>query len=231
MHNPAARSGGFDHFHAVACGMRHGFLAVDVLSSVNAIYDNSFVPMIRHRRDEAVDFFIVEEVLVAPRRRHGTGDFPGQAMPAIIKITDCNTFDSRQLNGIFEQIGALHADSDDAKSYAVAGRDLPIAGCFEAWVSEKESVCGRESRGCTCAVCGLARPPSGLVVFPGVPGTRCGAISPALATCTAVTREGLRGLPADLAPSGCYIAQPRHAVVFLYEWSADCLAHVLYYEQ
>src|SRR5256885_4992267 len=130
--------------------MRHGLLTVDVLSSENGIDNDFLVPMIRHSRDYAVDFLVVQEFLVPSRcREAGTGDFPGQAMPAVIKVTGSHAFDSRQLNGIFEQIGTLHTDADNAESYAVAGRQVQIVGCFEARVSEKHALCGRDSRGRT----------------------------------------------------------------------------------
>ena len=97
--------------------MRHGLLTVDVFSSENSIDNDFLVPMIRHSRDYAVDFLVVQEFLVPSRCGHaGTGDFPGQAMPAVIKVTGSHAFDSRQLNGILEQVGTLHADADNAKS-------------------------------------------------------------------------------------------------------------------
>src|SRR5437870_10267847 len=130
--------------------MRHGLLAIDVFSCENGSDNDFLVPVIRHSRDNAVDFPVVQKFLVASCCRDaGTDDFLGQAMSAVIKVTRSSAFDSRQLNGISEQIGTLHANADNAESYAVAGRHLQIAGCFEARVSEKHDLCGRRSPGRT----------------------------------------------------------------------------------
>src|SRR6267143_3099689 len=131
--------------------MRHGLLAIDVFSCENGSDNDFLVPVIRHSRDNAVDFPVVQKFLVASCCRDaGTDDFLGQAMSAVIKVTRSNAFDSRQLNGISEQIGTLHANADNAESYAVAGRHLQIAACFEARVFEKHALCGRHSHGRTC---------------------------------------------------------------------------------
>ena len=83
--------------------------------------------MIGDGGDEAVDLLVVEEILIAA----GGGDFfadnfLGKRVAAIVEIAGGHAFDTGQLDGVAEQAGALHADTDDAEANTVArSRHLP----------------------------------------------------------------------------------------------------------
>jgi len=77
---------GFDHFEAVGGRMRHGLFAINVFSGVNCIHDNLFVPVVRNRRDQAIDFFVVEEIFVTARSEEIgiASDFAGKRVAAVV---------------------------------------------------------------------------------------------------------------------------------------------------
>ncbi len=58
---------GFDHFEAVRRGVGHGLFAVDVFAGMDGIDDDLLVPMVGNGGDEAIDFLVLEKVLVAAR--------------------------------------------------------------------------------------------------------------------------------------------------------------------
>src|SRR5207244_145297 len=102
-------------------GVRHRLFAVDVFSRVDGVDHDLFVPMIGNGGDEAVDFFVFEELFVTA----GGGDFLadnflGERVAAVVEIASGDAFDARQLDGIGKQAGALHADADDAEAQSVA---------------------------------------------------------------------------------------------------------------
>ena len=77
--------------------------------------------MIGNGGDEAVDFFVIEELFVAAGRGDFLADnFLGERVAAVVEIASGDAFDARQLDGIGEQAGALHADADNAEAQAVA---------------------------------------------------------------------------------------------------------------
>ena len=80
-----------------------------------------FVPVIGHRGDDAVDLLVVQQLLIAARRRQvGAGDFAGERVAAIVEIAGGGALDTRQRDGPCEQAGALHPDADHAEAHAVA---------------------------------------------------------------------------------------------------------------
>ncbi len=112
---------GGDHGHAIGGGVRHRLFAVDVFSRIDGVDHDLFVPMVGDSRDEAVDFFVIEELFVAAGGRNClANNFLGERVAAVVEIASGNAFDARQLDGIGEQAGALHADADDAEAQAVA---------------------------------------------------------------------------------------------------------------
>ena len=73
------------HIEAIGDRMRHRFLAVDILARIHGIHDDLAMPVIRNCRDQAVDLLIVEQFLVAPRRREGgVHDLFRERMPAVV---------------------------------------------------------------------------------------------------------------------------------------------------
>ena len=73
--------------------------------------------------DKAVDFFVIEEILVAARGGDFLADnFLGESVATVVKVASGDAFDAGQLNGIAEQAGTLHADADDAETETVARR-------------------------------------------------------------------------------------------------------------
>ncbi len=111
------------HVEALFGGMRHGLLAVDILAGIAGIHDHAFVPVVGHGRHDAIDILAVEQLLIMTRGGQAgiIGDLPGEGVAAIIEVGCGDTFDAGQANGGGEQTGALHADSDHAKTYTVAG--------------------------------------------------------------------------------------------------------------
>ena len=79
--------------------------------------------MIGNGGDEAVDFFVIQEILVAACGGDFLADnFLGESVAAVVEVASGNAFDAGQLNGIAEQAGTLHADADDAETETVARR-------------------------------------------------------------------------------------------------------------
>src|SRR5437879_12751597 len=71
--------------------MRHGLLAIDVFSCENGSDNDFLVPVIRHSRDNAVDFPVVQKFLVASCCRDaGTDDFLG-----VEWVAACDLYDGR----------------------------------------------------------------------------------------------------------------------------------------
>ena len=70
-------------------------------------------------------------------------------MAAVVEIGGGYAFDAGELDGVGEQAGALHADADDAEADGVAGRDVGIAGGFEAGIWEEKRLGSREGAGGT----------------------------------------------------------------------------------
>src|SRR5713226_4042020 len=123
FHDAASLLRGSDHGDTVGGGMGHGLFTVDIFSGVDGVDDHLLVPMIGDGGDEAVDFLVIEEIFVAARG----GDFPadnflGECVAAVVEIASGDAFDAGKLDGVAEQTGALHADTDDAEAQAVARR-------------------------------------------------------------------------------------------------------------
>src|SRR6266568_1289803 len=124
LHDASGFLRGGHHRNAVGGGMGHRLFAINVFARADGIDDNFFVPVIRHGGDDAIDFLVVEEFLIAARRRNfRAGDFLGEGVAPVVEIGGSDALDARQLNGVREEAGTLHADADDAEAYAVARRD------------------------------------------------------------------------------------------------------------
>src|SRR6202048_5582353 len=65
LNDAAGGFAGFDHFEAIGRRVRHGLFAVDIFSGTDGVDDDLLVPVIRNSGDEAIDFFVVEEIFVA----------------------------------------------------------------------------------------------------------------------------------------------------------------------
>src|SRR5207253_5043045 len=103
--------------------MGHGFFAVNVFSRADGVDHDLLVPMVRDSGDEAIDFFVVEKILVAARGGNLLADnFLRERVAAIVEIASSDAFDAGELDGVAKQAGALHANADDAEAEAVAGR-------------------------------------------------------------------------------------------------------------
>src|SRR5712664_1383518 len=115
------RRGG-DQGDTVGCGMGHRFFAVDVFSGADGVNDDLLVPVVGDGGDKAVDFLVVEEIFVAARGGYFLADnFLGERMAAVVEVASGDAFDAGELDGVVEQAGTLHADTDDAETEAVAG--------------------------------------------------------------------------------------------------------------
>src|SRR5260370_20105694 len=102
-------------------GMGHGLFAVDVFSGVDGVDDDLLVPMVGNGGDEAVDFFVVEEIFVAARGGNVLADnFLGESVAAVVEGASGDAFDAGQLDGLAEQAGALHVHPDYAEAQAIA---------------------------------------------------------------------------------------------------------------
>ena len=64
--------------------MRKRLLAIDIFSSCHGVDNDLLVPVVRHRYDDRVNFFVVEQFLVPARGRNRLAyDFPGQFVAAM----------------------------------------------------------------------------------------------------------------------------------------------------
>src|ERR1700693_2005797 len=78
------------------------------------------MPVIRNGNDDGIDFFVVEQLLVAAGRFYRlANDFLSQFVTPIVQVTSGRAFYSRELDRIGQQPGAFHADSDNSVSKPV----------------------------------------------------------------------------------------------------------------
>ena len=76
--------------------MRKRLLAIHILTGRHRVNHDLLVPVVRHRYDNRVNLFVVEQFLVPARGRDGLADnFPCEFMAAIVKIASCRALDSR----------------------------------------------------------------------------------------------------------------------------------------
>src|SRR6266568_2805268 len=101
LHDASRFLRGGHHRNAVGGGMRHRLFAINVFARADGIDDNFFVPVIRHGGDDAIDFFVVEEFLIAARRRDfRAGDFLGEGVAPVVEIGGSDALHAWQLNGV-----------------------------------------------------------------------------------------------------------------------------------
>src|SRR5215472_13522294 len=87
------------------------------------------MPVVRHGGYDAVDLFVVEQVLVASRDgRVILEDLLRQSPAAFIKVAGSNALDAGQLDGSAQQSCPSHADADHSETNRVTGCNRPIAG-------------------------------------------------------------------------------------------------------
>ena len=123
LHDASCFLSGGHHGDTIGGRVGHGLLAVDVFAGVYGVDDNLLVPMIGDGGDEAVNFFVVEEIFVAARGGDFLADnFLSESVAAVVEVASGDALDARQLDGVVEQSGTLHADADDAEAETVAGR-------------------------------------------------------------------------------------------------------------
>src|SRR5947208_11477273 len=123
LHDAAGFLCGGDHGDPVGGGMGHGFFAVNIFSGADGVDHDLLVPMVRDSGDEAINFLVVEEILVAARSRNLLADnFLRERVAAVVEVASGDAFDAGELDGVAKQAGALHADADDAETEAVARR-------------------------------------------------------------------------------------------------------------
>jgi hypothetical protein len=102
--------------------VRHGLLAIHVLAGTYSVHDDLFVPVVGNCNDDGVNLFVVEQLLIAPRRPYGFPDnFTRQFVTAIVKIASGYALDSGELNGSCKESGALHANAYNSKTNSVTG--------------------------------------------------------------------------------------------------------------
>src|SRR5205823_4754780 len=93
--------------------------------TVHAVNDNLLVPVVRDRGNDAVDIFVVDQLLVASRgRQRWPGNLSRQRVPAVIQVARGYALRSRQLKRRAQQSAALHAHADDGETDAIARRDI-----------------------------------------------------------------------------------------------------------
>src|SRR5260370_4350472 len=100
--------------------------------------------MVGNSGDQAIDFFVVEEIFVAAGYEEIgiADDFAGEGVAAVVKIGGRDALRASKSDGGGEQAGALHADADDAEAQAVAGSDAGRAGRVKASGAPAEPVRG-----------------------------------------------------------------------------------------
>jgi len=78
--------------------------AVDILARIYRVNDDSFVPVIRDGRHNAVDFFVVEQILVVSRNGQiRTRDFARKSISAVVKVAGGSAVDTGEvIRGIEE---------------------------------------------------------------------------------------------------------------------------------
>jgi len=104
--------------------MGHGLFAVDVFTGADGVNDDLPVPMVGDGGDEAVDFFVIEEIFVtASGGDFFAYNFLSEGVAAVIEVAGGYTLHAGELNGFVEQAVTLHTDADDAEAQAVAGGD------------------------------------------------------------------------------------------------------------
>src|SRR5712692_4889407 len=130
LDDPAGGFAGLDHFEAVGGRVGHGLFAVDVFSSVDGVDDDLLVPVVGNGGDQAIDFFVVEEIFVAAGYEEIgiADDFAGEGVAAVVEVGGGDALRAWELHSGGEQAGALHADADDAEAQAIAGSDAGITG-------------------------------------------------------------------------------------------------------
>jgi len=123
LHDAAVFLGGFHHFESLRGGVRHWLFAIDILARVAGVHHHALVPMVGHRRHDAVDIFAVQEFLVAARcgELGIPGDLPGQRVAAIVEVGGRDALHTGQCNRGSQQARALHADADHAEPHPLAG--------------------------------------------------------------------------------------------------------------
>jgi hypothetical protein len=108
--------------------------------------------VIRNGGDEAINLFIVEQVLIPPRHRQTRGicDLTRQRVPSIVEIAGGDTLNSWQCNGMTHEARALHSDPDHAEAYAIAWRDGLRHGKHRPGI-EEDSFGSKTGSGSGCA--------------------------------------------------------------------------------
>ena len=124
MHDAAGFFVGGDHGDTVGGRVGHGLFAIDVFAGADGVDDDLLVPMIGDGGDDAVNFFVVEELLIFARSFDFVADdFLCEGVAAVVKICGGGAVDSGEGQRVGEQAGALHADTDDAEADAIASGD------------------------------------------------------------------------------------------------------------
>ena len=105
--------------------MGHRFLDIDVLSRADRLDDHALVPVIGHRRDDAIDVLVVEQPAILARGRQiRADDFLRERVAPVVEVGGAGADDSRQGNGRAEEAGPLHADADHPEADRVTGGKL-----------------------------------------------------------------------------------------------------------
>jgi hypothetical protein len=127
----------FDHLQTVGRGVRHGLFAVDIFSGVHRVDHDLFVPVVGNCGDQAIDFFVVEQIFVAARHEEIgiADDFACQRVPAVVQVGRRDALGAGKADGRCQEAGTLHADAYDAEAEAIAGGDAGIAGGLQASVA------------------------------------------------------------------------------------------------
>ncbi len=97
LHDAIVLLRGVDHGKSVGDIVRHGLLAIDVFAGVAGVDYDAPVPVIRHRGDDAVDVFAIEQFLVVARGRQAgvAGDFFRQRVAAVVQVGGADALDAR----------------------------------------------------------------------------------------------------------------------------------------
>ena len=62
LHDASGFLRGGHHLDAVLRAVRHRLLAINVLAGIHRVHHHLLVPVVRHRRDDAVDVLVVQRV-------------------------------------------------------------------------------------------------------------------------------------------------------------------------
>ena len=148
LDNPAGLLGGSHHLEAFANRVGHRFFTVNILACADGIDHDLLVRVVRDRSHDAVDLFVVQQFLVAPRGMDGfPHNFSGMLVAAVIEIRGRHAFDPRHLDGCRQKSRPFHADTDNSKPDPIAGLHRARCSAYRIRFKPDGTPCQRSGGG------------------------------------------------------------------------------------